>query len=257
MMTEAPSTAAPSIDPAHLDLEKQNSSSNGDAATAIGHGDNSLSEKEAEQAANTNSRDTAIVGFAPQNPPTYVPADGSDPLATRPTRTFSRREPVEVHDSTTHPFGGDLERAETEHHLQRFQSQQGKDVIIVHWEGENDSENPFTWSRKYRWFLTMLAGLLVLNSTFSSSAPSGIVPQLERYFHFSREVATLALSIFVAGYCLGPLLWGPLSEMYGRKPIFVVAMFVYTCFNLGCALAKNTAQILVFRFLAAHSPLHR
>lgn len=250
---QAASTAAPSIDQSNLDLEKQNSSSNGDAATAIGHGDNSMSEKEEAAPAIKG----ASVGFAPQNAPTYIPADESNPMATRPTRTFSRRERSEAHDST-HPFGGDLERAHTENHLERFQSQAGKDVVIVHWEGENDSENPFTWSRAYRWYLTMLAGLLVLNSTFTSSAPSGIVPDLIAQFGFGREIAILSLSIFIAGYCLGPLLWGPLSEQYGRRPVFILAMFVYTCFNVGCALSQNTASILVFRFLSgtfAASPL--
>lgn len=31
-------------------------------------------------------------------------------------------------------------------------------------------------------------------------------------FHMSREVGTLTIALFVAGYCVGPLLWGPLSE---------------------------------------------
>ena len=32
------------------------------------------------------------------------------------------------------------------------------------------------------------------------------------YFGFGEEVATLTVSLFIAGYCLGPLVWGPLSE---------------------------------------------
>jgi hypothetical protein len=32
------------------------------------------------------------------------------------------------------------------------------------------------------------------------------------YFGFGQEVATLNVSLFIAGYILGPLLWGPLSE---------------------------------------------
>lgn len=34
-------------------------------------------------------------------------------------------------------------------------------------------------------------------------------------FGFGDEVATLTVSLFVAGYCLGPLVWGPLSEDVG------------------------------------------
>ena len=67
--------------------------------------------------------------------------------------------------------------------------------------------------------------------------------------HFGREVATLTIALFVAGYCVGPLLWGPLSETYGRKMPMVVAFLFYTGFQVGCALSPNTGSMLVFRFL--------
>ncbi|KAI0776346.1 MFS general substrate transporter [Trametes elegans] len=113
----------------------------------------------------------------------------------------------------------------------------------------DDPDNPKAWSRAYRWYVTMFAALLVLNATFASSAPSGIVRELMLKFTFGTEVATLTIALFVAGYCVGPLLWGPLSEQYGRKPIFLVSFFAYTCFQVGCALSQNTASILIFRFL--------
>lgn len=78
------------------------------------------------------------------------------------------------------------------------------------------------------------------------------------YFGFGREIATLTIALFVGGYCIGPLLWGPLSENYGRKLPMVAAFVIYTCFQVGCALSKNTASILIFRFLGgafAASPL--
>jgi len=56
--------------------------------------------------------------------------------------------------------------------------------------------------------------------------------------------------LFVAGYCVGPLLWGPLSEQFGRRPIFLSSFLVYTLFQIGCALSQNTTSILVCRFLA-------
>jgi multidrug resistance protein len=98
----------------------------------------------------------------------------------------------------------------------------------------------------------------VLNSTFASSAPSGIIGDMEKYFGFGREVGILTLSLFVAGYTIGPLLWGPLSESYGRRPVFLASFLVYTGWQVGCALSKNTASILIFRFLSgcfASAPL--
>lgn len=105
------------------------------------------------------------------------------------------------------------------------------------------------WSRMYRWYITALGGVLVLNSTFASSAPAGITEDVMKYFHWSQEVAVLCIALFVAGYCVGPLLWGPLSEIVGRRPTFIGPFIAYVGFQIGCALSKNTASLLVFRFL--------
>ncbi|KII83705.1 hypothetical protein PLICRDRAFT_58175 [Plicaturopsis crispa FD-325 SS-3] len=114
---------------------------------------------------------------------------------------------------------------------------------------ENDPENPKSWSRAKRWYLTGLGGMFVLNATFASSAPSGIALDMIKEFHMSIEVGTLTIALFVAGYCVGPLVWGPLSEQYGRRIPFLISFFVYTLFQVGCALSKNTGSMLVLRFL--------
>ncbi|KAK0464945.1 MFS general substrate transporter [Desarmillaria tabescens] len=113
----------------------------------------------------------------------------------------------------------------------------------------DEPENPDSWSRLKKWSITILGGILVLNATFASSAPSGILPHLMEKYTFSEQVGVLVISLFVAGFCVGPILWGPLSEEFGRRPIFIVTFFVYMCFQIGMALSQNTASLLVFRFL--------
>lgn len=113
----------------------------------------------------------------------------------------------------------------------------------------DDPENPKNWSSKKRWVLTFVAGTFILSSTFASSSPSGIVQHMIDKFHFSHLIATLTISLFVCGYVLGPLVWAPLSEQYGRKPFFIASFTVYTLCQVGSALAPNTAALLVFRFL--------
>ncbi|KAF8269310.1 major facilitator superfamily domain-containing protein [Lactarius quietus] len=114
----------------------------------------------------------------------------------------------------------------------------------------DDPDNPLNWSRLKRWYITFAGGILVLNATFASSAPSGLLPQMMDYFGFGEEVAPLTVSLFIAGYCLGPLLWGPLSEHIGRRPVFLISFLFYAGFQIGCALSRNTASILIFRFLS-------
>ncbi|KAG8685542.1 hypothetical protein FRC08_013054 [Ceratobasidium sp. 394] len=131
---------------------------------------------------------------------------------------------------------------------QDVQQEKG-DPYLVQWDGPDDPANPKNWSRPYRWYLTILGGVTVLNATFASSAPSGVEGQLIEKFNLSTIVAILTISLFVVGYCVGPLAWGPLSENYGRRPIYLIGFVVYTCFQIGCALAPNTQSLLVFRFL--------
>jgi len=112
-----------------------------------------------------------------------------------------------------------------------------------------DSANPQNWSKSRRWYITMASAFLVLNATFASSSPSGIFAKFSAEFGMTEIESVLTLSLFVTGYCVGPLLWGPLSEQYGRRPVNIYPFFIYACFQIGAALAQNTVQILLFRFL--------
>lgn len=56
-------------------------------------------------------------------------------------------------------------------------------------------------------------------------------------------------SLYMVGFALGPLIFGPLSEHVGRKPVLVGTYFGYLVFSMACALAPNFPALLVFRLL--------
>jgi len=56
--------------------------------------------------------------------------------------------------------------------------------------------------------------------------------------------------VFLLGYIAGPPLWGPGSELLGRKYISLFAVGVYSIFNVGQARAQNIGTLLVTRFFA-------
>ena len=60
----------------------------------------------------------------------------------------------------------------------------------------------------------------------------------------------LVLSIFILGYAVGPLLFGPLSEEYGRVPVLQLSNIFFLAWNLGCGFAQTKGQMLAFRFLS-------
>jgi len=78
----------------------------------------------------------------------------------------------------------------------------------------------------------------------------GAIRELVVGFHASEELITAGLSLFVLGFAVGPLIWAPLSEIWGRQIIFFVTFGAYTAFNAGCAGANSVATLLVLRFFA-------
>jgi DHA1 family bicyclomycin/chloramphenicol resistance-like MFS transporter len=59
------------------------------------------------------------------------------------------------------------------------------------------------------------------------------------------------LSVFIFGVGFGQLLYGPLSDRYGRKPILLIGLFLYCVGGLLCALAQSVDQLIAFRLFQA------
>jgi len=84
--------------------------------------------------------------------------------------------------------------------------------------------------------------------TATSSMYTSTYAQMTVEFHSSQIVATLGLSLFVFGLGCGPMLLGPLSEFYGRRPIYLVSYAFFVIWIIPSAVAKNMATMLVARF---------
>lgn len=69
-------------------------------------------------------------------------------------------------------------------------------------------------------------------------------------FHASQEVVTLGISLFVLGFALGPLLWAPFSELYGRQVVFFGTFLAFVAFNAGAAGSQNMWTLIILRFFA-------
>ncbi|EXJ71436.1 uncharacterized protein A1O5_05244 [Cladophialophora psammophila CBS 110553] len=114
----------------------------------------------------------------------------------------------------------------------------------------NDPGNPFNWSRSRRWTTSLIVATEVLATAFASSAFSGTIRELIVDLGASTELITAGISFFVLGFAIGPLLWAPLSELYGRQIIYFISFGGFTAFCAGCAGANNIGTLLVLRFFA-------
>ncbi|KAL6885750.1 MFS general substrate transporter [Trichoderma evansii] len=113
---------------------------------------------------------------------------------------------------------------------------------------QNDSQDPLNMPMARKWTITALQAMSALVVTFASSIYASSIFDIKRHFDVSEEVATLGLALFVLGFALGPLIWGPLSELYGRRPIYVISFMAFTAFSVAAPVSPNIQALLLFRF---------
>ncbi|KAK4058515.1 hypothetical protein OIO90_000677 [Microbotryomycetes sp. JL221] len=123
-----------------------------------------------------------------------------------------------------------------------------EDPYVVAWL--QDERSPYKWSKAQKWTCTMVSGVSCLAVAFGSSVYAGAGRQLTSLFGLSTETFTLGLTLYVLGFACGPMLWAPLSELFGRRPIFIVSYAPFVLFNIGCATSQNIESLLVCRFFA-------
>ncbi|KAF1815011.1 multidrug resistance protein [Eremomyces bilateralis CBS 781.70] len=125
------------------------------------------------------------------------------------------------------------------------------DPNVVDWDGPDDPANPLNWSRSLRIGHVVLVSILTLISNISATmfAPGSSLLVTE-FGITSSVVGSLTVTIYLLGFAFGPLFLAPLSELYGRLPIYYGSTLGYIAFTLGCALSRNTGMFLVFRFIS-------
>ncbi|TDB54547.1 purine nucleoside transporter PunC [Photorhabdus luminescens] len=67
----------------------------------------------------------------------------------------------------------------------------------------------------------------------------------------SANAISASLSIFLAGFAFAQLLWGPLSDRFGRKPIIITGLSLFSIGCLGMIWVTDSTQLLVLRFIQA------
>ncbi|KYK54377.1 MSF membrane transporter [Drechmeria coniospora] len=122
---------------------------------------------------------------------------------------------------------------------------------LVDFDGSDDPYHPRCWPTDKKVMTTLLYGLVTMSATWASSAYSAGTVQIAQEFAVGTQVATLGTTLFLFGFGLGPLLWAPLSEVFGRRLAVMVPMFVAVCFSFASGAAKDLQTLMITRFFGA------
>ena len=96
--------------------------------------------------------------------------------------------------------------------------------------------------------------LLIVPSNLAAAMFAPGAAQFAAEFQIADEtIVAFAVSIYLIGLALGPVLTAPLSEMHGRLIMYHVCNVIYAAFTLGCALSTNVPMFYIFRFLSGCS----
>nr|QFR37120.1 MFS transporter [Cyberlindnera americana] len=112
-----------------------------------------------------------------------------------------------------------------------------------------DKLDPRNFKKSYKWFLTFFLGTICLDVALASAIVTGGMGGPKKTFHVSTEVVILSVTLMVIGFGIGPLIFAPLSEEVGRRPVYVGTLGLAVIFIIPCAVAKNIGTLLVCRFL--------
>ncbi|PMD43141.1 MFS general substrate transporter [Hyaloscypha variabilis F] len=123
--------------------------------------------------------------------------------------------------------------------------------FVVDWDGENDPANPMNWPKNKRILQVVFASAITMVTSLAATMVAPGIAQIMEDFHTTNvQIGTLAVSIYLLGFAVGPLIIAPLSELYGRLPAYHVCNLFWMVFTVACAVSTNMPMFVVFRFLA-------
>ena len=124
-----------------------------------------------------------------------------------------------------------------------------RSATVIHFE-RGDPINPRNFSTRRKWTIVASITLVDLTVSWGASGFSPAKEDFENEFNISSQVGILGLSLYVLGLAFGPMTLAPLSEYYGRSPLYIIPYGTFLLCLAGTALVKSLAGFFVLRFLS-------
>jgi DHA1 family bicyclomycin/chloramphenicol resistance-like MFS transporter len=99
--------------------------------------------------------------------------------------------------------------------------------------------------------IVLVLGALIALGPLSIDMYLPSLPVMQRELHTSASLTQLTLAVYFAGLGLGQLVYGPLTDRFGRKPPLYAGLAVYVLASIACALAPSVHALVALRFAQA------
>ncbi|KAH8886950.1 MFS general substrate transporter [Thozetella sp. PMI_491] len=115
---------------------------------------------------------------------------------------------------------------------------------------DTDSDNPLNWPTGRKWAVTDVLSATGFNRIMVSTIMAPALNLISQELNMSSTESVMALSIYLLAAAFGPLVIGPLSEVYGRKRILHASNLWFLVWNIACGFATTKELLIAGRFLA-------
>ncbi|KAI1203691.1 major facilitator superfamily domain-containing protein [Nemania serpens] len=109
--------------------------------------------------------------------------------------------------------------------------------------------NPYSSTTRSRLRqLQLLLGFATITSPLTATIYFPLLPLLRKHFNTSAQAINLTLTIYIIFQGISPVIFGPLSDYRGRRPLFLITLLLYVIGNVGLSINQRSyAALLVLR----------
>ncbi|KAK7733131.1 hypothetical protein SLS53_008319 [Cytospora paraplurivora] len=122
------------------------------------------------------------------------------------------------------------------------------DPVLVSWM-ENDPANPLNFSKGKKWLNATILAIAVWTVSIASSGFSQGTSDIESEFDVDGIVALMLTSAFVLGFAVGALVLSPMSEVYGRRELYIWTYAGFVVLSGVIGLLRSAPLLILLRFL--------
>jgi multidrug resistance protein len=105
------------------------------------------------------------------------------------------------------------------------------------------------FSPRIKIFIIVMSSISSLFSPVSSVIYLPALDVLASYYHVSVARINLSVTTYMILQGLAPMFFGDMADQMGRRPVYILTLFIYLAANVGLALQSNYAALLVLRAL--------
>lgn len=106
-------------------------------------------------------------------------------------------------------------------------------------------ENYSVFTAETRQYLTYLLGFIITISTLSATIYLPLIPMLSSHLSVSIQAINLTVTVYAVCQAISPCVFASLSDTYGRRPLLLILIGLYTCASVGLVFNSHSYAVLM------------